>query len=336
MGAYVMNSSEILELNNYPNPQYVGADHYATRGSDFTCFHETKVGTLRFKNALFSNMHVMDLRWSTNQELTLMGTDVSDNVNINFHMAGKLNTRFKGLAEELKMRPKTHNLVFSPMDGDINHVQANSELEMFHISFNKTFFADIIGCDDAWSEEVLNNLFFSRPFSGVTGTLEITPQMLLLIKEIRDCSFTGPFRNLMIQSKTLELLGHQINQFRSPNPVHDEIKPDEAEKLHRLRAYLDTHFLDDLSLTQLSRVCVLNEFKVKKGFKLLFGTTVFNYLRKKRMEYAEKLLLDCSLSVEEVAHILGYEHAHHFSAAFKKHNNTTPSKYKSNKYSVLY
>ncbi|SKC06002.1 AraC-type DNA-binding protein [Dyadobacter psychrophilus] len=335
MGAYVLNSSDILEFHNYPNPQYVGADHFATRGSDFTCFHETKVGTLRFKNALFPHMHVMDLRWSTNQELLLMGKDAGDNVNINFHMAGKLNTRFKGLNEELKMRPKTHNLVFSPTDGDINHVQANAELEMFHISFTKTFFADIIGCDDAWSEKVLSNLFFNRPFSGVAGTLEITPQMLLLIKRIRDCSATGPFRNLMIQSATLELLGHQINQFRSPKPVYNEIKADEADKLHELRSYLDAHFLDELSLSQLSRVCGLNDFKVKKGFKLLFGTTVFNYLRKKRMEYAENLLLNCSLSVEEVAHILGYEHAHHFSAAFKKHNNASPSKYKSNIFSAL-
>ena len=335
MGAYVLNSSDILEFHNYPNPQYVGADHFATQGSDFTCFHEAKVGTLRFKNALFPHMHVMDLRWSTNQELLLMGTDVGDNVNINFHIAGKLNTRFKGLNEELKMRPKTHNLVFSPAEGDMNHVQANSELEMFHISFNKTFFADIIGCDDAWSEKVLNNLSFNRPFAGVKGTLEITPQMLLLIKKIRDCNTSGPFRNLMIQSATLELLGLQINQFRSPKPLCEEIKADDAEKLHQLRTYLDAHFLDDLSLSQLSRICALNEFKVKKGFKLLFGITVFNYLREKRMEYAENLLLNSSLSVEEVAHMLGYEHAHHFSAAFKKHNNANPSKYKSHMLAAL-
>jgi AraC family transcriptional activator of pyochelin receptor len=89
-------------------------------------------------------------------------------------------------------------------------------------------------------------------------------------------------------------------------------------------------------LTQLSRICVLNEFKLKKGFKLLFGTTIFHYLREKRMEYARKLLLDCSLSVEEVAHKLGYEHAHHFSTAFKKFYKTCPSSFKIGKYATMH
>ena len=336
MGAYVLNSTDILEFNNYPNPQYVGADHYASQGDGFICFREEKVGTLRFKNALFPHMHVMDLRWSTNKEICIQGNDVGDNVNINFHMRGKLNTHFKGLNQELKMRPATHNLVFSPNDGDINRVEAHAELEMFHISFNKAFFADIIGCDDAWSEKVLNNLAQNKPFSGVKGTMDLTPTMQLLVNDVRNCQSAGPLRNLFIQSKTLELLGHQISQFRDSDSVHEDIKPDEAEKLYHLRAYLDAHFLDELSLTQLSRICILNEFKLKKGFKLLFGTTIFHYLREKRMEYARKLLLDCSLSVEEVAHKLGYEHAHHFSTAFKKFYKTCPSSFKIGKYATMH
>jgi AraC-like DNA-binding protein len=331
MGAYVINAADVLEFNNYPNPQYVGLNHYATKNNDFACLHEKHIGTIRFKNALFPHMHVMDLRWRTHQEVTLRGSNVGENVNINFHMAGKLDTQFKGLSQELKMRPRKHNLVFSPGYGDINRMEANADIEMFHISFDKTFFANAIGCDDAWSEKVLNNFEHNRPFAGVQGTLEVTPAMLLLIRDIRNCASAGPLRNLFIQSKSLELLGLQIEQFRVPSMRHNEIRPEEVEKLLKLRDYLDTHFLEDLSLAELSRVCLLNEFKIKKGFKMLFGSTVFNHLRKNRMEYAERLLLDSALSVEEVAHQLGYEHAQHFSVAFKKYNSTSPSKFKNNK-----
>ncbi len=39
------------------------------------------------------------------------------------------------------------------------------------------------------------------------------------------------------------------------------------------------------------------------------------------MDYAEGLLLDSSCTVEDVSDVLGYEHAQHFSTAFKKFGN---------------
>ena len=138
-------------------------------------------------------------------------------------------------------------------------------------------------------------------------------------------------RNLLIQSKVLELLAMQIGQFRGPERV-DSISAADTDKLHQLKYFLDTHFLEEYSLAELSRICLLNEFKVKKGFKELFGTTVFGYLRQLRMDYAEQLLLDASRSVEEVSDLLGYEHAQHFSIAFKKYRGVNPSTIKTRRF----
>ena len=138
----------------------------------------------------------------------------------------------------------------------------------------------------------------------------------------------------MIQSRILELLALQMDQFRTPTPVHEDIRQDEAEKLHLLKTYLDANFLSELNLTELGKICLLNEFKIKKGFKLLFGITVFNYLRKLRMEHAAQILTNNSTPVDEVADILGYEHSQHFSIAFKKYMGVSPSLYKSKGKSV--
>jgi AraC family transcriptional activator of pyochelin receptor len=83
--------------------------------------------------------------------------------------------------------------------------------------------------------------------------------------------------------------------------------------------------LEDLSLAQISRHCTQNEFKVKRGFKQLFGTTVFGYVRKKRMDQAAFLLKRRGYTVNEVADILGYEQPHNFSVAFKNYTGTYPS-----------
>ena len=55
----------------------------------------------------------------------------------------------------------------------------------------------------------------------------------------------------------------------------------------------------DIVLT--SGKCLHNEFKLKKGFRECFNTTVFGYLREKRMERAGELLQQNKSSVIEVA-----------------------------------
>lgn len=328
MAATLIHSADILDFNPQPNPQSVIPGARTDNAGEFLTRYHPKVGEMKFKSLLFPHIHVMNLHWTSFEDVILYDSTPVETININFHMAGRLDTTFEGLSHDLNMSPGKHNLVFSPEGGDTNRVAANDSLEMFHISLDKTFFADVIGCDDHWSERVQKNLLYNRPFSGITGTANTTPLMQSLIREVKQCREAGAIRNLMVQSKVLELLALQIEQFRGPQRV-DCISAADTEKLHQLKYFLDTHFLEEFSLAELSRVCLLNEFKVKKGFKELFGTTVFGYLRKMRMDYAEQLLLDASRSVEEVSDLLGYEHAQHFSIAFKKYRGVNPSTIKS-------
>lgn len=83
--------------------------------------------------------------------------------------------------------------------------------------------------------------------------------------------------------------------------------------------------MEDLTLTGLCRVGMLNEFKLKKGFKALFGTSVIQYAKTLRMQYAQNLLRDHNRSVEEVSCLLGYQYPNHFSTAYRKHFGVAPS-----------
>jgi AraC-like DNA-binding protein len=112
--------------------------------------------------------------------------------------------------------------------------------------------------------------------------------------------------------------------YSKPAPGNN-LRQDEIGKLYALRNHLEQHFLDEMSLPQLARICTLNEFKLKKGFRQLFGTTVFGFIQQLRMEYSGKLLRDTRTSIAETASIAGYQHAHHFSSAFKKHFGVTPT-----------
>ena len=90
---------------------------------------------------------------------------------------------------------------------------------------------------------------------------------------------------------------------------------------------LETRCHEDHSLAELSRAVHLNEFKLKRGFKERFGTTVFGFLRQKRMELARELLASESQNVIEVANRVGYSNPSHFARAFREAFGVNPSSF---------
>lgn len=101
----------------------------------------------------------------------------------------------------------------------------------------------------------------------------------------------------------------------------------DLQRLQAVKDYLREAFLcPALSLQQLCRKFGLNEFKLKKGFKQLFGNTVFGYVQEMKMKTARRCLAEKKMNVNEVADYLGYSTPNHFSAAFKKMYGHTPSR----------
>lgn len=320
---------EILDFEAFPNPRnLVSPLLNVNPGTPFTLFHP-KAGSFEFNNVVFPNMHLMELGWQSSGDDTQMRSsahEAGNAIGINFQLGGHLVTRFKGMPNLMDMRPGSHNLAFAPEPKDDHFVGRNQRLSIFHLSIDVRYFSQIIGAEDAWSEMAQRKLEKGEPFSGAPSAQDITPRMQTIIGSIRNEQVAGPMRGLLLQSRILELLALQLEQFHQ-NEAPSAIPHGEAEKLHALKLYLDAHYLQDLSLTQLSRVCLLNEFKLKKGFKQLFGSTIFGYLKNLRMEHASRMLQNSAVTIEEVADVLGYEHAHHFSAAFKKHFGVNPSAY---------
>lgn len=85
---------------------------------------------------------------------------------------------------------------------------------------------------------------------------------------------------------------------------------------------------DPLTLSGIARDAGLNEFMLKKGFKELFGLTVFGYLNELKMNYARQMLLESQCTVYEAAYTMGYNEPYNFSKAFKKHFGYLPGELK--------
>ena len=79
-----------------------------------------------------------------------------------------------------------------------------------------------------------------------------------------------------------------------------------------------------VTIKELSRKVAINECYLKKGFKEVFGMTIFEFFQQQRMEHAKYLLHEKGLSVTEASVALGYSSIAHFSTAFKKQTGLKP------------
>jgi AraC-like DNA-binding protein len=81
------------------------------------------------------------------------------------------------------------------------------------------------------------------------------------------------------------------------------------------------------SLFGLARQVGLNDTKLKRGFRQVFGTTAFGCLHAHRMEQGRQLLAKGKMNVTEVAYKIGYSSRTYFSRAFTKHFGLNPIVY---------
>ena len=80
-------------------------------------------------------------------------------------------------------------------------------------------------------------------------------------------------------------------------------------------------------LGELAIAVGLTEKRLNAGFRLLFGTTVFEALRNERLEHARQALQSERVSLKDVAFRVGYNHVANFSTAFSARFGATPRQY---------
>lgn len=112
---------------------------------------------------------------------------------------------------------------------------------------------------------------------------------------------------------------------------HWKIKPRDIEALHCTREFIikegleyDSEDLYDTAI-QLAEKSNLSLFKLKNGFKQLFGTTPYQLLLETRLHRARELLKDTDASILAIALEIGYQSAESFSKAYKNLFKVAPS-----------
>jgi AraC-like DNA-binding protein len=173
--------------------------------------------------------------------------------------------------------------------------------------------------------DVLRPFLEKSPDKGLVLKNTLSPSLECAANQVINCPLQGKARELFMQGKALEIMAHQLEALSASTvPGTRRVAEDDVERLLQARRILDVEFADPPSLTELSHRIGMNDFKLKRGFRQVFGTTVFGYVRRLRMDKARAMLESGSFSVTEAALMSGYSCLGYFSAAFKRRFGILP------------
>lgn len=216
-----------------------------------------------------------------------------------------------------------HTLLFLPeVDGTLFYPNSRKVLDViFTVDFFKKLFGMDMNCLDSFGDAIEKSV----PHLIGSESKVITATMSKVINDILYCEFHGIFKKTYIEAKVVELLNLQLAQFRKErDSTSIKLRKDDIDRLYHLKERIDANPGAPYSLAQLAEVAGFNDFKLKKGFKQLFGQTVFGYIHDVRMKSAYTLLQKGEHNVTDVSYLMGYKYVHHFSKAFKKKYGFTP------------
>ena len=177
--------------------------------------------------------------------------------------------------------------------------------------------------EKALFENYLGHLLVPKGDFVVGPQILMTPEMQTAIFKIFGTSFKKSARQLFYKSQVLELLSHYFSQIETSDTA--PIKQEEIDQMHHAKDIILQNMNQPPSLSELSRLVGVNNNKLKKNFKQIFGVPVFKYLQTQRLQKAHQLLNEKEMTVQEVAWMVGYESLSSFSNAFYKQFGFRPS-----------
>ncbi|MCL6523753.1 MAG: AraC family transcriptional regulator [Thermoflavifilum sp.] len=202
-------------------------------------------------------------------------------------------------------------------------LQSQSTVEIITIAFSSTFFCSReLDWLAEWPVSASHHAVVWKP-------VQVNNRIISLLNHLLHHPYQGLDERLYVQSKALELLVVSREQMHQ-KPVHKKTRsrflthPEDREKIYQARDIMLQHLDEPLTIRELSRKVAMNECYLKKGFKEIFGTTIYDYFQRERMEKARQLLYEQGMSVSAVAAQMGYSSISHFSTAFKKYTGLKP------------
>lgn len=151
-----------------------------------------------------------------------------------------------------------------------------------------------------------------------------TPRAVALAEQlIRPLDDPPLLRKLHQESRVIELAAEALRQLLGVTPP-PSLLPREGRRIADVRDLLDSGAAHGMSLEEIARHAGTNASTLQRQFRVAFGTTIFDYLRRGRLLRARHALEREGRSIVEAACIAGYTNPANFATAYRRQFGITP------------
>jgi AraC-like DNA-binding protein len=149
--------------------------------------------------------------------------------------------------------------------------------------------------------------------------------------EIINCKLSGIHRKIFLESTILYLLyqsqkNNLIFQLGCDSCAILN-KPIELEKIHKAKKHILENLSSNLTIPIIANNVGTNQCYLKKGFKEVYGQTLFEFIQENRMIKAKHLLQAPNPNITEIAYHVGYSSLSSFSQSYKNYYGISPSEH---------
>ncbi|MEM8781209.1 MAG: AraC family transcriptional regulator [Cyanobacteria bacterium P01_G01_bin.49] len=159
---------------------------------------------------------------------------------------------------------------------------------------------------------------------------ETPPMVNALLQQIVQCDKQGISKRMILEGITTQIMGLMLEEEAAVQQGEFKkclLQKDLLDRIYYAKEILLKDLKKSPSLGELAQQAGTCEYNLKRGFKEVFGTTVYGYLRDRRMEKAQQLLLDGQMGVGSIAKAIGYDSHSSFTHAFKQKYGVSPKAY---------
>ncbi len=137
---------------------------------------------------------------------------------------------------------------------------------------------------------------------------------------------------MMENARHLEDLKRKIDEFAENTIQFLNYRKNSKNILiiEKCREYIDSHYMEDISLEKLARLFYFSPSYFSSFFKNYTGTNVSDFILQVRLQKAKQLLIQTDTRVYDIAAQIGYRDAGYFIRLFKRELGATPEEFRKN------
>ncbi len=274
----------------------------------------------------------------------MSGKNIIDNISSNLSIRIKRSYCTWHGADWSEQRTKIDYTLWNVMSGNIylevdgiSYTATKGDVILFYPGTSYTASTDADGCQflyNRFSVEVGNgiDILNSMELSGIIPSRAIGKKCADFCKQFMNLysmSQNVPFK---LYSVFISYLSDIIDLTDTNNRIpfsHADIKVNRTDPIIlSVMEYIDEHFCEDLTISQLSKKVSMSEKYFISCFKKIAGISPGQYIMQCRMKKAAHLLLTTDMKVHDISAHLGYANPYTFSNTFKKFYEESPLNFK--------